>query len=193
MPQNPTHQEIAFQQVMVEDSSVFSIQWSIFPGVPAAALSPEKLLNRYLEYVRVFTGSIIRPQKINGGIEFRLLGTVWSLISFLPPVKETAVLSLHLCGGILVQPCRCSRGEFRFGVEQGADGTRITLQLSDFYPLILGGPSPSRIRFWLYRLTQAAIHRMVTIRFLALLYRDLTGSSVDVRVVNVSVRHGKPV
>ena len=45
----PLHdQEIACQQVLVEDSSVFSIQWSVFPACLATELSPETLLSRYL-------------------------------------------------------------------------------------------------------------------------------------------------
>jgi hypothetical protein len=73
------------------------------------------------------------------------------------------------------------------------EGVRVALQLSEFCPLILGSSSPSLIRFWLYRLTQAAIHQLVTIRFLKLLYRDLAGSSAAVKLVPVAVRDGRPV
>lgn len=69
----------------------------------------------------------------------------------------------------------------------------VTLQLSDYCPLILGSSSPSKIRYWLYRLTQSTIHRLVTIRFLMLLYRDLAGPSACVKVVTGQVREGQPL
>jgi hypothetical protein len=59
--------------------------------------------------------------------------------------------------------------------------------------LILGSHSPSPVRIWLYRVTQAAIHRLVTVRFLSLLYHELAGPSAAVQVVNVAVRTGRPV
>ena len=85
MQQLPTRQEIACQQVMVEDGSVFSVQWTVLPVASAAGLSPQKLLERYLVYIRKCTFSIIRPLVLHTGLEFRLLNTGWSLISFLPP------------------------------------------------------------------------------------------------------------
>jgi hypothetical protein len=191
-------QEIACQQVLVEDSSVFSIQWSTFPAAITSGLTLRHLLNRYLAYIRSATLSIIRPYESAAGIEFRLLGSRLSLISFQPAIIETAdetsgFTLLRICGGILVQPRQCERGEFRFSIEPVQDGVQVSLQLSDFCPLILGGPSPSPVRRLLYQLTQAAIHRLVTIRFLVLLYRDLAGRSSAVRVVNVKVRDGQPV
>lgn len=186
-------QEIACQQVMMEDSSVFSIQWSIFPAEIAADLTPDILMQRYLRYIRRCTLAIIRPVTSPGGIQFRLFGSSVSLISFMPAITGEKSAVLHICGGVLVQPRQCSRGELRFGVEREGHSVKVSLQLSEFCPLILGSSSPSVIRLWLYRLTQAAIHRLVTIRFLALLYRDLAGTSAQVRVVNVKVRDGQPV
>jgi hypothetical protein len=182
----------------VEDSSVFSIQWSLFPSRIATGLTPRRLLDSYLTYIRRATLSMIRPYESVSGIEFRLLGSRLSLISFQPAIIETidderSSALLRICGGILVQTRQCERGEFRFSIEPVRDGVQVSLQLSDFCPLILGGPSPSTVRRLLYQLTQAAIHRLVTIRFLVLLYRDLAGRSSAVRVVNVKVREGRPV
>jgi hypothetical protein len=185
--------EIACQQVLTEDSSVFSVQWADLPPALAQELTPKILLDRYLSYINTCTVSAIRPLQLEHGIEFRLLGTSLSLLSFLPPSYDDCSATLRICGGFLVQPRQCSRGELRFGVECLPDGVRASLQLSDFCPLLLGSSSPSRIRFWLYRLTQAAIHRLVTIRFLSLLCHELAGPSVRVRIVNVAVREGKPV
>ena len=187
----PHYQEIAHQQVLVEDSSVFSIQWSTFPAALAAGLTPQKLLDRYLAFVRSCTFSIIRPCRTAVGVDFRLLESSASLISLTAPVIEDKTLVLRICGGLLVQPRQCDRGELRFSVETTMSGVKVALQLSDYCPLLLGSPSPSFIRRWLYRLTQAAIHRLVTIRFLKLLYRELTGTRSPVRVINASVRDGR--
>ncbi|HCE69605.1 MAG TPA: hypothetical protein DER40_19505 [Geobacter sp.] len=188
-----SHQEISCQQVLVDDASVFSVQWSVFPSGVAGNLSAGNLMQRYLTYIKSCTLNIIRPVQLDSGIEFRLLGSSLSLISFLPPSAEAEKVVLRICGGVLVQPGQCDRGELRFGVEPGSDGVRVSLQLSEFCPLILGSRSPSRIRFWLYRLTQAAIHRLVTVRFLVLLYREMCGVSARARVVAVKVREGQPV
>lgn len=188
-----SHQEISCQQVLVDDASVFSVQWSVFPSGVAGNLSAGNLMQRYLTYIKSCTLNIIRPLQLDSGIEFRLLGSSLSLISFLPPSAEAEKVVLRICGGVLVQPRQCDRGELRFGVEPDSDGVRVSLQLSEFCPLILGSRSPSRIRFWLYRLTQAAIHRLVTVRFLVLLYREMCGVSTRARVVAVKVREGQPV
>jgi len=193
MSSKSSHQEISCQQVLVDDASVFSVQWSIFPVGICDSLAPENLLSRYLNYIRSCTFSIIRPLRTEIGIEFRLLGSRLSLISFLPACIEGEEAVLRICGGFLVQPRQCHRGELRFMVDPQPEGVHVSLQLSDFCPLILGSPNPSRVRFWLYRFTQAAIHRLVTVRFLALLYRDLAGSSARVKVVGVHVREGRPV
>lgn len=187
------NQEIACQQVLVADSSVFSIQWSLFPAQMAAGLTPLHLLARYLAYIRSTTLSAIRPFESATGIEFRLLGSRWSLISFLPPEERDGSATLRIRGGLLVQPHQCDRGELQFSVEPTPVGVKVSLQLSDYCPLLLGSSSPSPVRRWLYRLTQAAIHRLVTIRFLMLLYREMAGSSPPVRVVHVNIRDGRPV
>jgi hypothetical protein len=193
MPGASPEQEVACQQVLVDDSSVYSIQWSVFPAAMAAHLTPETLMKRYLGHIRRCTLTIICPTASPTGIEFRLFASRLSLISFLAPVTEQRDMVLRISGGALVQPRQCDRGELRFTVEAVEEGVKVALQLSEFCPLILGSPSPSLVRYWLYRLTQAAIHRLVTIRFLARLYRDLAGAALPVRVVNVRVREGRPV
>jgi len=186
-------QEIVCQQVLVEGSSVFSTQSTVFPPEIASGLTPRYLLERYLSYIRRTTLSIIRPFTTGNGIEFRLLATRWSLICFLPPTEEGSSLVLRICGGFLVQKHQCDRGELRFLAEYETSGTRVTLQLSDYCPLILGSSSPSKIRYWLYRLTQALIHRLVTVRFLVLLYREYAGCSASVNVVDEKAMEGRPL
>lgn len=187
------YQEISCQQVMTEDASIFSVQWTELPDTIARSVTAEELLHRYLGYVRKCTLTLIRPMNLATGIEFRLAGSALSLISFAPPRHDTSFVSLYICGGFLVQPHNCERGELRFGVEKRSASVRVSLQLSDFCPLILGDRSPSLLRFWLYKFTQAAIHRLVTVRFLTMLYHELVGPSAGVRVINVAIRSGKPV
>jgi hypothetical protein len=186
-------QEVACQQVLVEDNSVFSIQWSVFPEALAAGMTPELLAQRYLKYIRSCTWSVIRPCFGDNGLELRLLNSRLSLISFLPPVHGETSLLLRICGGLLVQPRQCHRGELRFEVTAMEEGTRVSLQLSDYCPLLLGSSTPTLFNHWFYRLTQAAIHRLVTVRFLVLLYRELAGSASPVRVVTVSIREGRAI
>jgi hypothetical protein len=186
-------QKIVCRQVLVEGSSVFSAQSTVFSPELATNITPRFLLERYLSYIRSTTLALIRPVTSGNGIEFRLLDTCWSLICFLPPTEEGSSLVLRICGGFLVQKHHCDRGELRFIAEHETFGTRVTLQLSDYCPLILGSPSPSKIRYWLYRLTQAVIHRLVTVRFLVLLYRDYAGCSACITVVDEQAREGWPL
>lgn len=185
--------EIASQQVMEDDASVFSVQRANLPISIAEALSAEELLFRYIRYINKCSMTLIRPVILESGIEFRLLNSRLSLISFSPPVYTDCYAVMRICGGFLVQPRQCDRGELRFGVEHQSECVQVSLQLSDFCPLILGSSSPSLTRFLLYRATQATIHRLVTVRFLSLLYRELVGPSAGVRIVNIVVRAGKPV
>ena len=199
MPQSHdvSGQEIACQQVLMEDSSVFSVQWMTLPCDLAVGVTPDRLLQRYLASIRRFTLTLIRPQVTEGGIEFRLAGTGASLISFTGPVWSGAEreesLSLAICGGLLVQPDQCDRGELSFSVGVEGERVRLALRLSDYCPLLLGSCSPSPGRKWLYRFTQAYLHRVVTVRFLARIYAELAGAKGCVRVVRVRVREGEEI
>lgn len=193
MKSTADHQKIYCQQVLVDDASVFSLQRCTFPTSIAKLLDAEKIMLRYLDYIRSRTATIIRPKILKDGIEFRLFDSKISLISFMPPMAEGSGIVLRICGGFLVQPRQCERGEMLFSMDPVPDGIMLSLQLSEFCPLILGSQKPSRFRYWLYRLTQAAIHRLVTIRFLVMLYRELAGSAARVRVVRTHVHNGKPL
>ena len=76
-------------------------------------------------------------------------------------------------------------------MESIESGCRVALKLSDFCPLLLGSRQPSLWRKWLYRLTQAYIHKAVTIRFLAMIYRKITGEKLNKGVVKIAIRKGK--
>jgi hypothetical protein len=187
---------MACQQILREDASVFSIQWLVIPEPHGAGVTARFLLDRYFSQVRSCTWSLIRPlTTVAGEVEFRLWTSSLSLLKFSPPefytVAECSGVDLRISGGILVQPEECERGRFSLTVEQVADGTRITLQLSDYCPLLLGNSRPSKLRKMLYRLTQAWIHKAVTVNFLASLHRELTGEEVRLQVKKVVVHEGE--
>ncbi len=187
--------DIAFQQVLLADGSIFSIQWTIIPESHAVPLSPPFLVDRYLAYIRRFTLSLIRPAVTPLGIEFRLLDTRLSLLNFAGPFFSAQgaarTATLNICGGCLVQPAHCDRGQLCFSTEAVTTGMKVTLELSDYCPLLLGSPRPSRLRKLLYRFTQAYLHRTVAVRFLSLLWRELAGGDGSARIIRVRVRDGE--
>lgn len=188
---------IACQQILEADHSVFSIQWVVIPGGSPRAISSDGLLERYLRYIQHCTAGIIRPVQTAAGIEFRLLASSWALLQFLPPRHTRDATGertiLNISGGLLVDKQECDRGQLDLMVDETAAGTRLTLKLADYCPLLLGSRQPSLWRKWLYRFTQAYIHKIVTVNFLATVYRSLTGKSVRRGVVNIVVRKGDTI
>ncbi len=198
MRHDTTEREVACQQILEHDSSVFSIQRMTLPFDLAHGIDPSFLFARYLLYIRRFTLSLVRPRASADGVEFRLTDTNIVLLRFRGPVSREGAggeqsLTLFIDGGLLVQPKQCDRGELAFMVADTAAGLRVTLQLSEFCPLLLGNPRPSLWRKWLYRLTQAYIHKVVTVRFLARIYRELAGPGARIKVVKVLLREGEAI
>jgi hypothetical protein len=185
---------IAFQQVLEEDHSVFSIQTVVIPLGKSSELTSAELLHLYLGYVKKCTLGLIQTEESPDGIAFRLIGTYVAIIKFSPQLfaesNDTQKTTLCISGGLLVQPEERDRGQLDFMVESVANGIRATLKLSDYCPLILGSSQPSLWRKWLYRLTQAYLHKIVTIRFLAMVYRKFTGKKLTKDVVRIAVRQG---
>ena len=191
----PAH--IACQQVLLDGATVFSLQWLILPARHEGKLHPEQLLARYLAHVRRATLSLVRPQAGNGGVGFLLLDSRVSLLTFSGPLLADSphgtTATLRICGGLLVQPRQCHRGQLVFRAEKVATGIKVSLELSDYCPLLLGSQTPSPWRKLLYRLTQAHVHKIVTVRFLAMLHGELEGERGRVRVVPVTVRDGEDI
>ena len=189
--------EIACQQVLAEDGSVFSIQWTVMPERHAAMLTPNFLLERYQAYLRHVTLTLVRPLQTGEGLAFRLLTTNVALLTFAPPAFSTEsgihAVTLRICEGHFVQAACCNRGKFSFMAESVNGGVKISVQLSEYYPRLLGSRSPSLSRKWFYRLTQAWIHKIVTVRFLKDLYRELEEEGACFRVVKVCVRKGEEI
>ena len=185
------------QQFLLPDASVYSRQWLQLPPEVAAAITPHELLNRYLDHIRRCTFAIIRPANIEGAIQFRLLDSGFSLLTFAPPEisSDNRSCSVDLClsGGLLVQAAECDRGRFCLSAEKNPEGITVVIQLSDYCPLLLGSRKPSRLRKVFYRLTQAYIHKVVTVRFLGNLYRNLTGKKLPVKVHKLRTSSGEEI
>ncbi len=190
-------QIISCQQVLTGNGSVFSVQWTVLPARHGAILTPQFILDEYLAYLRRFTLSLARPVRTVNGLEFRFLSTKMHLLAFAAPTfsEEGGVRSvtLRICGGSFVQGDRCNRGSFSFLCENVEGGVKVTVRLADYFPRLLGSGSPSLFRKWLYRVTQAAVHRLVTIRFLASLYRKLTDEAPRFRIESVHERDGEDI
>jgi len=185
---------IICQQILEADHSVFSIQSVVIPSVIQSPISSANLMEQYLRHIKNCTAGIIRPVQTINGIEFRLVKTSLALIQFLQPgniITATGdITTLNICGGLLVNSHECDRGQLQFMVEKTGGGIRLTLKLADYCPLVLGGRNPSLLRKWLYRFTQAYIHKVVTVNFLSTLYRKITGKSVRRGVIHIAVRDG---
>jgi len=189
--------KVACQQILEEDHSVFSIQWVVLPPGSERELTSERLLQLYLDYVRRFTLGIIHSFKNDNGIEFRLTGSSVAIIRFSPPLPESTAdgekTTLRITGGVLVQLKECDRGQFEFFVESTESGCRVTLKLSAFRPFLLGSSRPPLWRKWLYRLTQAYIHKVVTIHFLTMVYRKIAGEKLKKGVMRIAIRKGEDI
>lgn len=185
--------EVACQQVLLTDASVYSIQWTDINSAAADGMTAQLLLDRYLAHIRRWTFGLVRPTESADGIAFRFWCTGFPLLTFNRPStgnSESVIITIN--GGFLVQREQCHRGELAFRCTSLAAGKRLALELSDYCPLLLGSLQPSLVRKWLYRFTQAFIHRGVTIYFLQRVYHELTGEKAAVSVVTVNVKEGEP-
>lgn len=186
---------IEFHQVLKKDGTVHSHQWIVLPAACAADLSVEDIVARYLAFLRSCTLALVNPERDADGIALRLLGL--PLIRLCLPVvtrNETAThADLFINGGFLVQRDSCSRGQLRFSMISAPEQMRIEIRLSDYCPLLLGYHTPTRFRKWLYHITQASIHKLVTIRFMATLCSDLTGLKPPFDVVKKSLADAEDI
>lgn len=186
---------IEFHQVLKTDGTVHSHQWIVLPADCAPDLSVEDIVARYLTFLRFCTLGIIIPRHNANGVALCFLGL--PLIRLCLPVvsrNETAThADLFINGGLLVQRDTSSRGQLRFSIISAAEMLRIEIRLSDFSPLLLGSHTPTRFRKWLYHITQASIHKLVTIRFLASLYSKLTGVQPPFNIVKNSLDNAEDI
>lgn len=168
---------IASEDVILGDSSVVSRQWVELPADRGDLPTPELIVERYLAFLRRCTLSLVRPATVNGEIAFNLVGLPSPLLLFACPEFSSQgpsrSASLRIQGGLLVQRRECGRGMLSFTVNTRQNGVELAVQVSDYCPLLLGGSKASLLRSWLYRHTQAIIHRLITVSFLAHLCRNI--------------------
>ena len=197
MKKERTNIDIACQQVLTHDGSVFSIQWTVIPEKYSATLTPDLVLERYFSYLQRFTLSLVRPAWTESGLEFRLLSTKLHLLAFSAPIHAgtgvVASMTFHICGGPFVQRKLCDRGCFSFITEKISGGVKVTVRLSEYHPRLLGNTTPGRFRKNLYRTTQAFIHKLATTRFLASLYRELAAEKATFTIVTAHVQAGEDI
>lgn len=169
--------KIACEEAILDDSSVISRQWIILPHKYSAPLTPALLVERYLAFVRQCTLSVVQPVISGKTTAFSLFGSSFVLLAFAGPEftgdSHVQTASLRIDGGLLLQRNECGKGMLSFTLEIMEEGVRVIVQVSDYCPLLLGSRKPSKIRKWFYRCTQAAVHKIITVRFLAYLYREL--------------------
>lgn len=189
--------KIWLQQILLQDGSVFSIQWIEMPERYRHEVAAPLLLQRYYRLIRDFTWSIIRPVTTDAGVEFRLFSSSFALLAFSLPqyekLPEGDAVHLYISGGFLVQSGQCDRGKFSMMTQEVAGAWRVTVELSDYCPLLLRNTSPSTFRKALYRLTQAYIHKVVTVKYLISLYREVTGEKVRAEVETVNLQEGERI
>lgn len=198
MPEPRQHDlEISCQQILLQDASVYSVQWIDLPASAARQATPAFLLAHYFEVVRRLTLGVVSPVMTAEGVQFRVAGTRLALLAFSAARFETTgpagAVHLGISGGFLVQPGECDSGMFSLLAATGEGGVRVTVRLSDYCPLLLGSRNPSRFRRLCYGSTQSFFHKVVTVRYLASLYRELTGVKPHVAVKKVQVRQGTDI
>lgn len=189
--------QIACQQILLPDASVYSVQWIDLPAAVAPRVTASLLLEQYYRVIWKCTLGLVRPTVTAEGVQFRLAGTGLALLAFEPARLEAdqgaEAVHLCICGGFLVQAGECNRGMFSLAAAPCDQGVRVTVQLSDYCPLLLGSPTPSRMRRFLYGVTQSYIHKVVTVGYLSALCLQLTGKRPRGGVLKVQVRQGADI
>lgn len=187
--ERPGQTPITSEQTLLPDASVYSAQSLLLPVPP---VHPQWLYHRYLHHIRRWTRRVITPEERPDSLAFRLTLSGIDLITFAPPYVDDREVLITINGGFLVQRENCHRGSLTLRSEPAPGGSRITLVLSDYCPLLLGNDSPSPLRKLFYRFTQAFIHRLVTVRFLERIYTELTGAPPPPFLI-VRSNHGEPL
>ncbi len=170
--------KIACKEIIKEDNnSVFSRQWIKIPHIDMSMLTPAFLVESYMAFIRKCTLFIVQPVQSGERIAFTLFGSSLPLLIFSGPEysgndhTQTAVLRIE--GGVLVQRHECAKGIFSLDIELVEEGVQVAVQVCDYCPLLLGGRKSSPLQKWLYRWTQALIHKIIASAFLHHLCRQL--------------------
>ena len=174
--------KIAIREVIREDHSVFSRQSIVLPHDNKSLLTPAYLVESYLAFLRKCTFAIVQPAQAGGKTALALFGSSLRLLIFSGPEfsenGRTQSATLRIEGGLLVQRNGCGKGMLSFIIEIAEEGLLVAVEVCDYCPLLLGGRKSSKMRKWFYRCTQAFVHRLITVRFLAHLYKQLEGLTI---------------
>ncbi len=194
---SPNQIRISCQQVLEEDGSFYSVQWADLPKTPGKELDCREVAQRYYRLLRRANLSLVRVAESETGAVFELWPLGHALLRFekaVPDADEKGdTVALKISGGSLVQSGYQNRGELLFRVEECAGRQRVTLQLSGFFPRLLGNPPPSPMRRRFYSLTMGAFHKFLSIRFIRSLVRDAMGQAAAWKLDRVVVRGGKDI
>jgi hypothetical protein len=174
--------KIASRESIGEDHLVYSRQWIEFCPSDPGVLTPALLVEKYLAFIRKCTLSLVRPLRSGGEIAFYLIGISLPLLIFSGPefseTDHSQSATLRIDGGLLLQRNECGKGMLSFIIENLADGVLVAVEVCDYCPLLLGGAKPSKLRKWLYRCSQALIHKIITSRFLCHLHRQISSGRI---------------
>jgi hypothetical protein len=189
---------IACQQVLLDDSSVFSIHWLVLTGFLWPLPSPMLLTSRYLLYIRRSTHALVRPVVDEKGFHFRVSGFPFVLLRFDGPViqcnERGQSATFSLSGGLMSRVQSGQRCTLVFACQKITQGIKVTVQLSGYCPLLIGKRNPpSRFRIWLYRQIQAKPHKKLTIAFLHSLSHELTGRQTVFKILPVKIKNGREI
>jgi hypothetical protein len=152
----------------------------------------ERLARTYWRFLTRASLGLIRVVYTPEGRDIVLVARPLRLLTFHPPEYETeatrGTVTWRIKRGLLVAPHGRGKGYLRISVarrEDWSDGpgglqiARISSEVGNFYPTIAGWGWFARIGQFIYRITQLAIHVVVTDAFLRSLARlDLAPSVV---------------
>ena len=152
----------------------------------------ERLARTYWRFLTRVSLGLIRVKYTPESREIVLLTRPFKLLTFKAPEYETEArlgrVTWRIDRGFLVAPRGRGKGYLRIEVERREDWTdgpgglqvaRVTSEVGNFYPMIAGWGWFAKIGRFVYRITQLAIHAVVTEAFFRSLARlDLAPSVV---------------
>jgi hypothetical protein len=154
----------------------------------------ERLARTYWRFLTRVSLGLIRVKYGPDSREIVLVARPLRLLTFHAPEYETepthGVVTWRIKKGLLVAPHGRGKGFLRISVDRSEDWSdgpgqlqiaRVTSEVGNFYPMIAGWGWFAKIGRFVYRVTQLAIHAVVTDAFFRSLARlDLAPSVVGV-------------
>ena len=152
----------------------------------------ERLARTYWRFLTRFSLGLIRVMYTPDSRQIVLLARPFKLLTFRAPEYETEArlgrVTWRIDRGLLVAPHGRGKGYLRIEVERREDWSdgpgglqvaRVTSEVGNFYPMIAGWGWFAKIGRFVYKITQLAIHAVITNAFFRSLARlDLAPSVV---------------